>query len=249
MMNTSLRVLERSFGGLETQGRGFRTDPCIGMSVQRWKSKGINSLIHLGNDYSTRDFVSTEKDVHRHVRKSIQFAATACNTNSLVAIATESGMIHLVDTAEDAAFDRCHIMISVLDNAVTDIAFSSDDSHLAVGCGDKSMRLIDMQTQKTKMVFQDHWGCIKQVRFRPGDDNVIATCCRDGIINLWDTRCKGEMRPVVSGICHGDIKFGSPSVSLEYKAEFQLTPHRTWRGAHSDRLNMSLLNGRPNASR
>lgn len=246
MSNTSLRILERSFGGLETQRRGFRTDSCIGMYISSALSL---HLTLLGNDYATRDFYSSEKDVHRHVRKGVPFAAAACHTNSLIAVATESGRIHIIDSDKSSAFEECHIMMRPLENAVTDLEFSADDSMLAIGCGDKSMRLIDMQSQRVKMVFKDHWGCIKQVRFRPGDPHVIATCCREGIVNLWDSRCRGEMRPVFTEIVHGDTRLGATSVKVEYKAEYQSNPNRSWPRAHSDRLNMKLLNDGPKGFR
>jgi WD40 repeat protein len=217
--STSLRVLERSFGGLSTQGRGFRADPCI-----------------ASDSYATRDFVSSERDIHSHRRRALAFSVAACNTNSLAAIAIETGRLHIVDTAEGSSFEKCHIMIKALENAITDVVFSSDDMTLALACGDKSMRLIDMQTQKTKMIFENHLGCVKQVRYRPGDEHVLATSCREGIVNLWDTRCKGETRPIMTQFVQGDTRYGSKSVDQEYKVEVQTNPMRSWPGAHADRL-------------
>jgi WD40 repeat protein len=168
----------------------------------------------------------------------------------MMAIATESGWIHLVDTDKESNFDKCHLMIHPLENAVTDVDFSEDDSTLAIGCGDKTMKLIDMQTQKIKMSFNAHWGCIKQVRFRPGDPHVIATCCREGIVNLWDSRCRGEMQSVHSEIVHGDARFTTTTgLHYEYKASHITDPHRSWPRAHSDRLNIRLINDGPNVFR
>lgn len=127
-------------------------------------------------------------------------------------------------------------MIKALDNAITDVVFSADDMTLALACGDKTMRLIDMQTQKTKMVFENHLGCVKQVRYRPGDENVLATSCREGIVNLWDTRCKGEMRPIMTQFVQGDTRYGAHGIDQDYRVEFQTNPMRSWPGAHSDRL-------------
>jgi WD40 repeat protein len=227
---TTLRIAERSFGGLATSGRRSQPDPCV------------------GTDYTTRNFVSTENDIHRTWRKNIPFSATSCNTNSLAAVATESGTVRIIDTDMSARFKKCHIIFQPLQNAITDMAFSSDDSTLVAGCGDKSIRLIDMQSQKVKMVFTDHRGCIKQVRFRPGDDHMIASCCREGIVNLWDSRCRGEQRPVFSNVATGDTRDGIDYTRFDYKAEHLFDPIRSWPRAHSDRLNMGLLNG-PNAVR
>lgn len=41
-----------------------------------------------------------------------------------------------------------------------------------------------------------HLSSVKQVRFQPGNDKVIATSSRDGSVRLWDLRCRGGMRPV-----------------------------------------------------
>jgi len=150
-------------------------------------------------------------------------------------------MIHIVDTNPEYSFGVSHIMMKLLSNAITDLAFASDDSTLAIGCGDKAVRLVDMQTQKVKTVFENHTGCIKQVRFRPGDDNIIASCCRDGIVNLWDARCKGDSRPVITDLTHGDTSLGGSTVRLQYRVERQVNPVRSWRRAHSDRLNLAML--------
>jgi WD40 repeat protein len=69
------------------------------------------------------------------------------------------------------------------------MAFSSDDLLLATASGDQTARIIDMRTQMTKYILPSHITSLKQVRFQPGNDNVIATSSRDGDVNLWDLRC------------------------------------------------------------
>lgn len=37
-----------------------------------------------------------------------------------------------------------------------------------------------------------HNTSLKQIRFQPGNDNVLATSSRDGNIHIWDLRCRGS---------------------------------------------------------
>lgn len=79
-------------------------------------------------------------------------------------------------------------------NAIMDMHFSSDDSTLATCGGDQTARLTDMRTQQVKSVFSLHTASLKQVRFQPGDDSIIASCSRDGLVALWDVRCSPSSR-------------------------------------------------------
>jgi WD40 repeat protein len=223
--------LERAFGGSRTQHRGFVNDSC---------SDPLDS---------TRDFASSENDSYRHQRRNLAFSVAACNTNSLVGISTESGKVALVDTDPSAPFNKSHLLLRLLQNAITDLSFSPNDNRLVVGCGDKTVRLVDMQTQKTLTMFSGHTGCLKQVRFQPTDDNIIASSCREGIVNLWDARCRGESKPVWTQVAPGDPRDGAQLQTHEYRAECQTEPIRRWERAHSDRLNMIRMNEGPKALR
>ena len=88
-----------------------------------------------------------------------------------------------------------------------DLAFSSDDFLLATASGDQTARIIDMRTQQTTHVLSGHTASVKQVRFQPGNEHVLATCSRDGSIQLWDMRCRG-----------------SNSILQEPRASFQSSP-------------------------
>jgi WD40 repeat protein len=82
-------------------------------------------------------------------------------------------------------------------NAVMDVAFSSDDLQLASASGDQRVHITDVLTSKTKFVLSGHFSSVKQVRFQPGNDNVLATSSRDGTVQLWDLRCRGREGPLV----------------------------------------------------
>ena len=165
------RRLQRSFGGLLSVGRGFRQDHCTW-----WQDQ-------------TAEFYSSADDVHSLSQNAPPFCTASCNTNSLLAIGDEDGFIHLVDSEGD--FSKAHISWQAHFNAVMDVQFSSDDSYLAAGSGDQTAQIIDVRTQQTLSVLAKHKSSVKQVRFQPGDDKIVATSSRDGAVQIWDLRCKG----------------------------------------------------------
>jgi WD40 repeat protein len=77
------------------------------------------------------------------------------------------------------------------------MVFSQDDTLLATASGDQSARVVDVTTQTTVAILDDHSASLKQVRFQPGSNSnsVLATSSRDGAVQIWDLRCKGNGRP------------------------------------------------------
>lgn len=107
----------------------------------------------------------------------------------MLAVGDEDGYIHLIDSEGD--FSKAHISWRAHSNAVMDVQFSSDDSYLAAGSGDQTAQIVDVRTQQTLSVLAKHKSSVKQVRFQPGDDKIVATSSRDGAVQIWDLRCKG----------------------------------------------------------
>ncbi|KAK4992261.1 hypothetical protein LTR50_001241 [Elasticomyces elasticus] len=122
------------------------------------------------------------------------FGGARAIANSLVAIGDEEGNVRLLDSASGGQHDftQTHIIVRPHHNAVMDLAFSSDDYLLATASGDQTGRIIDMHTQETKFIMAGHVSSVKQVRFQPGNDSVVATSSRDGSVQLWDLRCRGQ---------------------------------------------------------
>ena len=54
-----------------------------------------------------------------------------------------------------------------------------------------------MSTQTTLAILDQHSASLKQVRFQPGSNSnsVLATSSRDGCVQIWDLRCKGNSGP------------------------------------------------------
>ncbi|KAF1973854.1 Lethal(2)denticleless protein [Bimuria novae-zelandiae CBS 107.79] len=169
------RKLTRSFGGILGVGRGLRRDHCAS-----WQ------------DY-TADFYSSSDDYHELPQGAPPFCTATCNANSLAAVGDEDGWVHLLDTEDDSpsSFSKPHVSWRAHGNAVMDVQFSSDDKWIATGSGDQTGQIIDAMTQQTVRVLAKHKSSVKQIRFQPGDDNIVATSSRDGAVQIWDLRCKG----------------------------------------------------------
>lgn len=173
------RLLQRSFGGARAVNRGRIYDHCAD-----WRAQ-------------TADFYTRPEDCHSFHGGALPFCVTRCNTNSLVAIGDEEGGVKLIDSAyADNSFGQHHVHFKPHHNAVMDLTFSSDDYLFATASGDQTARVIDMRTQQTRYVMHGHTSSVKQVRFQPGNDSIVATSSRDGSVMVWDLRCRGQDAPV-----------------------------------------------------
>ena len=169
------RNLQRSFGGFDALSRGSRSDDhCV-----EWEAE-------------TASFVSLPTDIHAFTGTALPFCTASCNTNSLVAIGEEEGGVRIIDSSSASDFATAYVTFRPHNNAVMDVAFSSDDYRLATASGDQTSRFIDMHTQQTVCILSGHTSSVKQVRFQPGDDNMLTTCSRDGSVQIWDMRCGGR---------------------------------------------------------
>ncbi|KAF2489798.1 WD40 repeat-like protein [Lophium mytilinum] len=174
-LGSTARILQRSFGGAASVGRGALQDSC-----SRWQDQ-------------TANFSTGPTDLLQIPNSAIPFCTASCNTNPFVAIGDEDGYVHLMDTEEShASFSRAHVSVRPHNNAVMDLAFSSDDLLLATASGDQSAQIMDVRTQQCVHVLAKHTSSVKQVCFQPGDDKVIATSGRDGTVQIWDLRCSGS---------------------------------------------------------
>ncbi|KAK7178644.1 WD domain protein [Paraphaeosphaeria sporulosa] len=170
------RKLTRSFGGILSVGRGLRRDHC----AASWQDHTVN-------------FYSSAEDHYELPQGAPPFCTASCNVNSLVAVGDEDGWVHLLDSEDDkpTGFSKAHVSWRAHGNAIMDIQFSSDDSWIATASGDQTGQIIDARTQQTVHVLAKHKSSVKQIRFQPGDDNIVATSSRDGAVQIWDLRCKG----------------------------------------------------------
>ena len=142
---------------------------------------------------TTANFCTDPNDIHNFAYPALPFCMAPCHGDSLVAIGDEDGGVRLLETnvASTPSFASPFLTFKPHSNAVMDLAFSSDDYLLATASGDQTARIVDMRTQTTISVLAAHRSSLKKVAFQPDSDDIVATCCRDGVVHLWDLRCSG----------------------------------------------------------
>ncbi|KAJ5431243.1 hypothetical protein N7445_008975 [Penicillium cf. griseofulvum] len=166
---------------------------------------------------------------------ALPFCNASCNTNSLVAVGDEEGGIRLLDSSidEDAGFTNAYLGFRPHMNSIMDLEFSSDDMLLATASGDQTSLIIDMTTQRPIHCLSNHSSSVKRVQFQPASNNkVLATCSRDGNVNIWDLRCKGFERPALQVQCSLESETENATAIAPPK---MLYPHvlNTIEGAHA----------------
>ncbi|GFN12612.1 WD40 repeat domain-containing protein [Aspergillus tubingensis] len=188
----------------------------------------------------TSNFYSRPNDSHNCANISgdryvLPFCTAACNTNSLIAVGDEEGGIRLLDSAKDdkSGFSRAYLTFRPHTNSIMDLQFSSDDMLLATASGDQTALVIDMATQTPVYCLSNHVSSVKQVQFQPAANNkVLATCSRDGNVNIWDLRCKGFDRPSLQARCSLESDAEITAGSITSKTAFPQVLS-TIHGAHA----------------
>ncbi|KLJ13796.1 hypothetical protein EMPG_11295 [Blastomyces silverae] len=192
---------------LQTSGQVFMR------SLSDNRSRTITHKYNYGKAWrdEVSDFYSLADDLHqcshkdqRGERLTLPFCAVSCHTNSLVAIGDEEGGVRLLDSAknEKPGFSKTYLSFQPHTNSIMDLEFSSDDMLLATASGDQTCRIIDMPTQTPIYCLSKHTSSVKRVQFQPAsNNNVVATCSRDGSVNIWDLRYKAFERPAMQLRC------------------------------------------------
>ncbi|KAE8147614.1 WD domain protein [Aspergillus avenaceus] len=202
---------------LQTSGRLFMR------SVSGARENRVTIRSNSGADWQdlTSTFYSRPSDSYTCAsstgdRLALPFCTASCNTNSLIAVGDEEGGIRLLDSAKDdkSGFSKAYLSFRPHMNAIMDLEFSSDDMLLATASGDQTALIIDMATQKPVYCLSNHVSSVKRVQFQPSANNkVLATCSRDGNVNIWDLRCKGFEKPSLQVRC-----------SLESESDYSTAP-------------------------
>ncbi|KAL1616774.1 hypothetical protein SLS54_008166 [Diplodia seriata] len=226
--STSGRLLTRTFGGRCGVGRGKIYDHC-----GDWRDQTANFYAKPDEVYS--------------FDADIPFCAASCNTNSLVAIGDEDGTVAFLETANASTppFDTAHVKFRPHTNAVMDLTFSSDDLLLATASGDQTSHVIDVKTQQSVFILggsTGHQSSVKQVRFQPGNDDVVVSSARDGTVQIWDLRVNGS-----KGAIRNLIGFDGQSTVQESNC-LCIGPWNSITGAHAERLSAGNVASHTNAA-
>ncbi|KAJ9252699.1 hypothetical protein DTO195F2_7348 [Paecilomyces variotii] len=188
----------------------------------------IRSTYGTGWQDQTSNFYTRADDLyscvsHTEDRLSLPFCIASCNTNTLVAVGDEEGGIRLLESAKNdkTGFSKAYLTFRPHGNAIMDLEFSADDKLLATASGDQTTLVIDMATQKPVYCLSNHVSSVKRVQFQPASNgNVIATCSRDGDVNIWDLRCKGFERPSLQARCSLDSDIEDAHAALSPKMKY-----------------------------
>ncbi|KAE8352851.1 WD40-repeat-containing domain protein [Aspergillus coremiiformis] len=221
---------------LQTSGQLFMRS-VIGARANR-----VTIRSNSGADWQdlTSTFYSRQSDSHICANSSGDrltppFCTVSCNTNTLVAVGDEEGGIRLLDSAKDdkTGFSKAYLSFRPHMNAIMDLEFSSDDMLLATASGDQTALVIDMTTQKPIYCLSNHVSSLKQVQFQPSANNkVLATCSRDGNVNIWDLRCKAFEKPSLQVRCSLESDSEHPATPVASKMTYPQVLN-TIHGAHA----------------
>ncbi|KAH9947284.1 WD40-repeat-containing domain protein, partial [Amylocystis lapponica] len=123
---------------------------------------------------------------------------------SLLAVATEQGLVHILNTSKRRDWDFAEPQRTTFQphtNGIFDAQWSPDDSRLATASGDHSARVSAPATAHPGVlhVLRAHTGTVKCVAWDPTHAaDVLCTGGRDGTICVWDLRA-GERRASLRG--------------------------------------------------
>ncbi|KAL8305400.1 hypothetical protein RB597_003765 [Gaeumannomyces tritici] len=142
---------------------------------------------------SGQDYIHSTAQADSNQPRSTIFSQAACNTNDMVLIGDNMGNVRLLktDVSGEDGFQKPHVLWTAHDNAVTDVAVSADDLRAATASADRTGIVWDTMTQKPLTLLPCN-GSVKSIRFQPGQGagNVVATSSRDGLVQVWDLRCR-----------------------------------------------------------
>lgn len=161
-------------------------------------------------------FCSHEPDAGSEAQQSFPFSLTSAHTVPVAAVGDESGHVSFFSTTESVQGQaKVRSKIKVHDNAIMGVDFSEDDMRLATACGDRSGRILDVETQRVAAELPSgHWDSLRQVSFQPGRANgsIIATSDRIGCIHIWDLRCPGSSVSSFSTRTEGGVRRRNPAL-------------------------------------
>ncbi|KAJ3052975.1 hypothetical protein HK097_005284 [Rhizophlyctis rosea] len=144
-----------------------------------------------------QQFASTERDVFRigdalgiNIPPFALAFSNVANDGKFLAIADEDGAVGLIDGKHDNTWEEGHKRVewNAHENAIFDIAWTADDTHLVTASGDQTARVWNVETRKVVKIFRGHGCSIKSVTGHAQNPHIFATAGRDGRIMIWDTR-------------------------------------------------------------
>lgn len=110
---------------------------------------------------------------------------------TVTAVGDEEGYVRFITRANGELAPRYFWQAHA--NAIMDLDWSPAGTHLATAAGDRSARVLDVNSQSPLVnLTGGHESCLRQVKFQPGSagGHILATSDRTSKIQIWDTRYK-----------------------------------------------------------
>eukprot|EP01135_Chromosphaera_perkinsii_P003789 Nk52_evm35s255 gene=Nk52_evmTU35s255 len=142
------------------------------------------------NDVEEQREGQNEEDASEGVIMAAAFASQSSLAGNLMAYATESGQVCVVDIEAEKSERLNHreCCFRTHDNAIFDISFADKDPLLVTAGSDPKCAIFDIETLETISLL-GHTSTAKTVRFLHNDSNCLVSGGRDGTVRLWDMRC------------------------------------------------------------
>ncbi|KAK0461946.1 WD40-repeat-containing domain protein, partial [Desarmillaria tabescens] len=161
--------------------------------------------------YNKRDVYKCQSagiDYHLNPPYSCSYShAARRGESSLLAVSTEQGTIHIINTTKRDPWDPepLRTTIQAHDNGVFDVKWDESDARLATASADQSTRILCLSTNTVLHSLRGHTNTVKSISWDPSNPNLLSTGGKDGAICLWDLRIgegrvDGESLPPVLSI-------------------------------------------------
>jgi len=115
-----------------------------------------------------------------------QIATTPQYPDMILSASRDKTLIQWHLTRDDTNFGVPHKMLKGHNHFVSDVVMSSDGQFALSGSWDKTLRLWDLSTSKTRGMFKGHTKDVLSVAFS-ADNRQIVSGSRDRTIKLWNT--------------------------------------------------------------
>ncbi|KZP12082.1 WD40 repeat-like protein [Athelia psychrophila] len=128
----------------------------------------------------------------------------------LLAIATEQGSVHIIDTSKrrDWDYEPQRTTLQPHDNGTFDIKWNHNDTLLASVSGDLTTQISCVESQRSLYALNGHTSTVKCVVWDPEHRELLSTGGRDGVIHVWDLRTESARRN------HNDVPTLTPVLRI-----------------------------------
>ncbi|BFI43251.1 hypothetical protein AXG93_960s1110 [Marchantia polymorpha subsp. ruderalis] len=115
----------------------------------------------------------------------------------MLAVADEEGYVSIFNTNGQLpsmvdCFSKTRDVRSKLwmahTNAVFDVCWTKDDTHILTASGDQTIRLWDIENKRGVGVMMGHSGSVKSLCVHPSQSDLFVSGSRDGTVAFWDLR-------------------------------------------------------------